>query len=77
MKNMICFFFMENTAFFLFSVKKIAFLKSKKSTNLLVIWPQMCFIRNFEILALKLLLFEILKISQRPKWRENEDCDTK
>ena len=59
---------MTNTKFYIFYSKNNAFSKLKKSANLLKIWPQIYFIRNIEVLSLKLLFFENFrtrKISQK------------
>ena len=51
---------MGSTTFNVFHSKNYAFSKPKKSVNL----PQICFIRNIEVFALKLLFFEIFRIGK-------------
>ena len=60
MKNIKCCylcFYTENAKKIDFSSKKYAFLKPKKSEVLLEIQPQIYFIQNNDVLALKSLFF--------------------
>ena len=45
----------------LFSFQNLCISKRKKSANLLKIWPQIYFNRNFWVLTLKLLFFEVFR----------------
>ena len=73
--KLLCFF--TQFPFFLHLDFLAHFSKLKKSANLLKIRPQVYFIKKIEILALKLLFFEIFcrrKISHKIEMKKNENC---